>query len=128
MGPGVREAIGNQRYARIACDGVGFLGTISNASEHANSSERLTAPEFLCDRSRVIFQKQILRKISNRNPTGGLVVDRQMLNRRTAQQDCEGLQIRTRWQLPEWCSQIDLRFVGPIELRPRLARQAADFV
>ena len=79
IGPVVREAIGKQRYARIARDRVGFLWGISDASEQANSSERLAAPEFLSDRPRVIFHKEILRKVSDRHPTRTLVVDGQNL-------------------------------------------------
>jgi hypothetical protein len=41
IGPVVREAIGKQRYARIARDRVGFLRSISDASEQTNFSERL---------------------------------------------------------------------------------------
>src|SRR5882724_5477105 len=80
IGPVVREAIGEQSYARITRDRVGFLWGISDAAEQTNSSERLAAPKFLSDRPRVIFHKEILRKVSDRNPTLTLIVDGQSLS------------------------------------------------
>ena len=76
IGPVVRDAIGKQRYARITRDRVGFLWSVSDAAEQTNSSEPLAAPEFLSDCSGVPVHKQILRKIPDRSPTGGLVIDR----------------------------------------------------
>ena len=80
IGPVVREAIGKQRDARMTRDWVGFLWGISDASEQTNSSERLAAPEFLSYRLGVIFHKEILRKVSDRNPTLTLLVDGQRLS------------------------------------------------
>jgi hypothetical protein len=80
IGPVVREAIGEQRYVRIPRDSVGFLWGISDASEQTNSSERLATPEFLSDRFRAIFHKEILRKVPDRNPTPTLMVDGQSLS------------------------------------------------
>jgi hypothetical protein len=80
IGPVIREAIGKQHYARITGDGVGFLWGISDASEQTNSSGRLATPEFLSDRLRVVFHKEILRKVSDRNPTPTLIVDGQSLS------------------------------------------------
>ena len=80
IGPVVRQAIGKQRNARMTRDRVGFLWGISDASEQTNASERLAAPEFFSDRSRTISHKEILRQVSERNPTLTLMVDGQRLN------------------------------------------------
>ena len=84
----VGKTVRIQCQARITSNCVGLLRSIADPSKYSNSAKRLAAAEFVSNVCRLIFNHEILREVSDREPAIRLVVDRHTLNEPTAKLCC----------------------------------------
>src|SRR6202040_2858007 len=84
--PRLPETVRKQRHATMNSDCTGFRWRVTEPCEYSNTVKRLATFQFFGNRGLIIPYVEVLRNVLDRTPGSWLVVNRELLIRRIAQE------------------------------------------